>query len=347
MGATDLDEFDPMDHVSEPDEDSAESGEADEETPDAEPTDEDEQPEQDPEQDAEGSEEEKDDSGEESGEEEPQKLGLPETATVKVNGQEREIQLPQTADEVTQLATKAAGADDVFRQASEMKKEAKQVQEQFSTLVDAIHNNPEEVLRQAGHDLNKMAEEALLRQIELEKMDPSKRKELELQQREERLKQQEQQSQQQQRQAQTEQLTQQYTQVLREAAKQAGLPVDSQLLWERLSSEAQNRFDADPEPDELAQAAPEIVEAVRSRYYEEAPSLLKDLPADKLVEIIGEDKLKELRERDLARVKSPKQQPKAKRGVKAKQSTAPKRRKPAAPKTLDELEDAFEERYGI
>lgn len=279
------------------------------------------------------------------------KLNVPEKATIKVDGEEREVQLPQTQDELLQLVSRAEGADARFREAAEHRKTAAQTKKQYTSLVEALQSRPADVLRAAGHDLDKMAEQVVLEKLKREQMDPNDRRKLELDEQEQRLKAQQEEQRKSLEKQQLQARSEAYTRALAEAAEAAGLPTHSTLLWERMQNAAMERYpDDDPDPEEFRKAAPEIIEAVRARYYEEVPSLLKNLDAAKLKELLGEERMAELagtsgKKADPKEAPKATNPPKSKRGVRAsgKVASKPKRR---GPRTLDEIEDELEERYG-
>lgn len=278
---------------------------------------------------------------------------------IKVDGEEREVSLEEAAS----LASKAAAADERFREASEIKKQAQEAEQkaqqaetQIETLFRALQQDPEAVLKKAGHDFDKLAEEAVVRRMKLEQMDPSERAKLEAQQREQEFKQREEELRRREQALQQQEQQRQATQAQQEAeaellesfnaaADAVGLTKTDRTI-SRMAYHAQSALEAGEEID-----AEKVARTVREEMEGDSKGWLQSLDADTLLQTLSPDQLKALRGKDIERVKGPSKASKTqpKRGVKGRQRVdsqpedAPSSRKRGGYTSLDDFREGLED----
>jgi hypothetical protein len=217
----------------------------------------------------------------------------------KVNGREVEW----TEAEAIRRAQLADAADEKFREASEMRKQA----EQFFEL---LRTNPKQVLMHPelakAINMRELAEEYLSTELQREMMDPKDRELEDLRkwktEQEEARKAAEQE---QMTKAQQEELRQHQQRAAREIDRQltevlqkADLPKDPEVVKrvaELMYQAGQKGYELDPQT---------AVDIVRERSQSYLQSLTSRMEGEALVKFLGEDLVKKLRKHDLARIKA-------------------------------------------
>jgi Txe/YoeB family toxin of Txe-Axe toxin-antitoxin module len=216
---------------------------------------------------------------------------------LKINGQEREY----TEAEVIRRAQMAESADEKFKKASEMQRQAEQFIEALKTNPLAILTHPE-----MGINFREIAEQYLGEHVRKEMMDPVEReleelREFKRQQEEGRRQLEEEQMTAQQR-AEQEKLRQQtaqyYDRKITEVLKATNLPKTPNTIKrvaEVLKNAVNNGYELDVET---------AVDLVNEDYRNDVSSLFGSLEGDALISALGEDLVKKIRTHDIARMKA-------------------------------------------
>jgi hypothetical protein len=237
---------------------------------------------------------------------------------IKVNDQEQELDY----DDLLRRAQKATGAERRFEEAAQLKKslqeavaEAKKnplrAIEEFG-LKEIFASNPQLILDLLGPDKFKaFAEETIWQDIQNQQKSPEQ---LELEQlrawrqkeeaeREAKAKEEEMTKAERQEHELREKYRAQYEETFMSALEKSNLPKTPESVA-RLSKMMMSAMENGYEPD-----LKELVEAVEESYKHEHKVLYKDMSAEQLYALLGDDSVKKIKEYDLNRVKSAKASP--------------------------------------
>ena len=214
---------------------------------------------------------------------------------LKVTGRDVEMDVA----EVFRRAQLASGADEKFRDASDLRKQATQ-------LVEALRANPLDVLGKLGVDVREFTENYLAKELQREMLSPEQR---ELQE----LREWRQQQQAAQESAQKEQMTraqqqemaklqqraaQEYDTKITEVLSQSNVPKTAytvKRVAELLMGALQKGYDLDVNT---------AVDMVREGYTTDLQSMVGGLDGEPLVKFLGPELLKKLRKYDLGQLKA-------------------------------------------
>lgn len=214
---------------------------------------------------------------------------------LKVNG--KDVEMDEA--EVIRRAQLASGADEKFREASDLRKQATQ-------LVEALRANPLDVLGKLGVDVREFTESYLAKELQREMLSPEQR---ELQE----LREWRQQQQAQHEASQKEQMTraqqqemaklqqraaQEYDTKITEVLSQSNVPKTAytvKRVAELLMGALQKGYDLDVNT---------AVDMVREGYTTDLQSMVGGLDGEPLVKFLGPELLKKLRKHDLAQLKA-------------------------------------------
>lgn len=238
--------------------------------------------------------------------EQKQDQQVPRKFKVKYNDVEEEVD-EQTL--ITGYQTRKA-SDQKFQEAAQMRQQA----EQFIRL---LKEDPIKVLSHPalGHDLRKLSEEYLAKQLQDELMDPKDREIRNMKQQLQEIEEQKKIRAQEEELARHRELRQKYTddytKSITEALDKSGLP-KSQVTVARMAYYMQMALQRG-----LDAPADQIVELVKQDYINEQKALYGALDGDVLIQLLGEELTNKIRKYDVAKLKTP-QAPKI--GVDVKKS---------------------------
>lgn len=216
---------------------------------------------------------------------------------LKVNGQEREY----GEAEVLRKAQLADSADEKFKKAAEMQRQAEQ-------FVEALRSDPLKILTHPDLGLNfrEIAEQFLGEHVRKELMDPVEReleelREFKRQQEEERQRSEEESKKKEmteQQRALHKQTVEYYDRKITEVLKATNLPKTPgtiKRVAEVLRNAVDNGYELDVET---------AVDLVHEDYRSDVSSLFGSLEGDALINALGEDLVKKIRTHDIARLKA-------------------------------------------
>lgn len=223
--------------------------------------------------------------------EEPSK----ETVKVKINGEEKEVKI----DELVKSYQKGLGADQKFIEASKMRKQAEQ-------LIEIMKTNPFDVLEKMGLDVEALAEERLYRKIQFESMTPE---EQEAYLNRERLKHYEEQERIRREQEELKKFNelktihiQNFTKQIQEVIDKNDLPRDANTVKKfvnYMSQAIQNKIKV--EFSDLVELVKEDIEREDREYL----NRYKKKDIDSLLNYLGEDTIKEIQKKQVAKLRNP------------------------------------------
>ena len=218
--------------------------------------------------------------------------------TLKINGQEKKM----TLEDVYREAQKSIAATEKFQEASREKQIAQTKLADMDKTLEYIRNNPIEAMGHLGLDFNELAEQHVLKQAEYDMMDEGERKYHDLQKEMERKEAELKRYQASQEQIDHTNRVESYKQQISTGLKEVGLSDSPQYQAEvarELDVMIEYRNPQLPPP-----TVKDAVIAVKNRMSNMASSSVKDLPVEKLIEMFGEDKLKQIREFELAKLRT-------------------------------------------
>ncbi|TGM95037.1 hypothetical protein EHR02_00090 [Leptospira levettii] len=218
-----------------------------------------------------------------------------DSVKVKINGEEKEIPV----EELVKSYQKGIGADQKFLEASRMRKQAEHA-------LEVIRSNPFEVLEKMGIDVEELAEERLYRKIQLEQMTPEEREAYENKERLRKYEEMERQKRE-------------------EEEHQRFLEKKAMLLKASLHQiqEVMEKYDLPKEPYVLKKFTSLMNKAISNRMsysFEDLVPLVKEELAkdekyylnqykkkdiDSLINYLGEDTVKEIQKKQVAKLKNP------------------------------------------
>lgn len=216
---------------------------------------------------------------------------------LKIQGQEREYD----EDEVIRRAQLSETAEARFQQAAE-------VQQQMKNFVDALRNNPMDVLTQLGlgDKLDELAEQRLTKKVQQELMSPEERELAELREfREKHTREQEENTTRSKKEAEDTQMreyqqraTQHYDTQISDALNKSNLPKTAytvKRVAEVMASALDKGYDID------AQTA---VDMVREGYMTDINQMFGSMEAEGLLGMLGDGLAKKIRQYDIGRLKA-------------------------------------------
>lgn len=213
---------------------------------------------------------------------------------IKVEGKEYSLSL----DELQRYAQKGFGSEKKFQEASKYRQQAE-------NLIRALRENPRNPLlwKALGKDFKQVAQEALLEEIEREKLTPAER---ELAEAKEKLRQMEEDKKTEEQKAQEAQMSnlvkhynEQYDKDITDALSGSQLPKTPSTVKRMAYYLAQGL------KNDLQLKAADVVEFVRKDYMNDIASLFGSTDADAMANFLGEENLKKIREWDLKRLNLP------------------------------------------
>ena len=215
---------------------------------------------------------------------------------LKIDGEEVEV----TEDELIREAQKARASDKRFRDAAQKEKMLTEKLGEF----EAIKYKPVESLKKLGIDFDKLAEEHLLKRLEMEQMSPDAKKAYELEQKqkeyEEQLNEYRTKEEQAEIDAEAEKYVEQYRQEFERVIKEKELP-DTDNVRARLAT---YMYDATNEQLENF-TVEEAAELVKEDFEIELKQLFDKYSLEDVEKILGKDVLKKIRKADLDKVVKP------------------------------------------
>ncbi|PJZ98862.1 hypothetical protein CH369_18020 [Leptospira levettii] len=226
---------------------------------------------------------------------EPKEEPSKETVKVKINGEEKEVKI----DELVKSYQKGLGADQKFIEASKMRKQAEQ-------LVDMLKSDPLDVLERMGLDVEALAEDRLYRKIQFESMTPE---EQEAYINRERLKHYEEQERIRREQEAYQKFNNQKAFLLEKAIREIqeevekhDLPRDNATLKKfvnYMNKAVENKISV--RISDLVHLVKEDIEKEEKEYL----NRYKKKDIDKLLNYLGEDTIKEIQKKQVAKLKNP------------------------------------------
>lgn len=214
----------------------------------------------------------------------------------KIDGQEIEEEVDY--DEVARDRQRWKAADRRFEEAANLKKEAFEIIKYGQTKDGVI-----DLIKKFGFDPRELAEEYLANQLQMEMMTPEQRENYELKrqlyERDKAAKLEQAQREQKVEAEATERIKTQMQSEIIETLKGSGLPQTTESVKRiayHMSKYLQRGMDITPKD-----VVPDVIDEIKTY----TQMLLKQMPIQKLVEVIGEEKAKEWRAHDLSRVKDP------------------------------------------
>lgn len=211
---------------------------------------------------------------------------IKEMYKVQINGQEGEVDL----DELRKGYQTAKSAQEKFREAETLKK-------QMAYLPEYLKSNPIEALKHVGIDFNELAEGHVLKQAEYEMLDENERRAVDA----ETLAEQREKELQFYRQKQEEQehnsRVDTFSQKIQEGLQNGGLPTSKKMMGE-VARELEflwNTGNAQATPDDA-------VQALKQKRHGLGRETVSGLSVQDIIEALGPEKLKELRNHDLEKL---------------------------------------------
>lgn len=246
-----------------------------------------------------------------------QEKGEPKTYTVKVDGEEMKV----TEDELLRGYQLRKASDKRFQEGMQARKQA----EEFIRL---LKTDPEKVLSHPsiGLDLKNFAEEYLMKDLQNEMMTPEQKQLKEYKEKLAKYEEEEKKKQEDEKKKQEEEVRKKYADNYHKqivgALENSGLP-KTEYTVQRMVHYMHNALENGYEL-----GADDVTDLVKRDYVQDIKSLSSGLDADALVNILGEDTAKKLRQAELDKLKKPQnnlEEPaKVKRGNKKKKKKSNK-----------------------
>lgn len=226
-------------------------------------------------------------------EDEPQSTGK---RKLEYKGRSREVD----DDELVTLAQQGWAAGEQLREAAQLRKQLEQQAQWIEDLKGADVNTARKMLRDAGLDVRQLSEAEIIDLIAEEQLTPEQRKIREYEQRlaefESRQQQEEHQRQQQEMSAAAERAHKEYAEQFEAALSEAGLSPTphriGRMAWYAHAA-LENGVDADPA---------DLARMVADEHRGDLGAHLDGLDVDGLIELIGPERMKAIRKRDLEKV---------------------------------------------
>ncbi len=242
--------------------------------------------------------------------------------TVKIDGEDQAL----TLDQLKNLAAKAGGADERFRELNQYKNE-------LMDFVEKLKTDPVGMLEKLGVDPTKVSQDHLYKQLEYESMSEEQKKNFDLVKENDRLKKEQEErtnkSDEQEVNRMAGELRNQYYGDFADALEKSKLPktpaIVSRMATKKIAGINKG----------IDFSAEQLVKLVEKDLVDDFKTIGGDLEADKFKDIFGEDLYKKVREYQAAIVKDPKEGNKSHPGLiqKAAGKTNPKE------KTMQDFRD--------
>lgn len=209
-----------------------------------------------------------------------------------INGKKRLMTIEQMKREVQ----KGIAAEDKFREAATMRKEAQTILEYFKT-------NPAKAMKEMGHDVRQMAEEYLADEIRKEMMSPEQREAMDWKRRaeesESKLKEADTKAEAEQHQLKVQKIKQKYDVELTEALTASGLQSDPSII------KGVARIMHDYLQDGYEISAKDAVAEFQDSLLKQASTLIRLVGPEKATAMLGDDFMTSIRKEDLKKLKNP------------------------------------------
>ena len=210
---------------------------------------------------------------------------------LKINGKQREI---GSYDDMKRLAQLGLAANEKFQQASEKIRQAE-------AIVELLQTNPEKALHRLGFDVRQMAEEYLKNELQKEVLTDEQRKMLELEQKLADYEADKKMRDEQEKASRISELQRHYEAELSDkiigAIETYKLPRNERTISriaEKLYVALENGYEIDPL---------DVAPLVKQEVDEELRGMYGTLDVESMLQILGEDNLKKIREYELKKVK--------------------------------------------
>lgn len=211
---------------------------------------------------------------------------------LKSNGKEREV---TDEAELVRLAQLGLGANEKFEQAAKTRKQAEQV-------LELLQTNPAEALKRLGMDVRKMAEDYLYQEIQAEQLTPEQKKVKDMETELEKYRAEKAETERKTREDHITKLQAQYEVSIQdniiksiEHYKLPNNPRTMARIAEYMAKALENGYMADPM---------DVAPRVRADLETEHKAMYSQYGVEDLLKIIGEDKLKQIRQYEVNKVKT-------------------------------------------
>jgi thiaminase len=252
----------------------------------------------------------------------------PQLVKVKVDGQIVELPL----EEVTAGYQKISAANKRLAEAAQERKKIEAEFQDVQRMKAYMLKNPTKALREFGVDQKDLLahyEEVLWEQIQEEKRSPEEKeaikakREIEALRQEhaallEKLNQEESRKKEDALNKEIEKQTEEYSRQILDTLQKVNIPVTDEVvlyMTEKMSAAIDEQVDLSFE---------DIAHAYKQDRELEARSLLSKLSVEQLMELLGEDRMKQVRAKDVANLKNPTPEPTLNKGVKPQSSSSKK-----------------------
>jgi hypothetical protein len=210
---------------------------------------------------------------------------------LKVNGKKREI---QDYNDMVRLAQLGLAANEKFQQASDKIRQAE-------AIVELLQTNPEKALQRLGFDVRQMAEEYLRAELQKEVLTDEQRKIMEMEQKLAEYEEQKKKKEDEEKANRISELQRHYEAELSDkiikAIETYKLPRNERTISriaEKLYVALENGYEIDPL---------DVAPLVKQEVEEELRGMYGTLDVDSMLQLLGEDNLKKIREHELRKVK--------------------------------------------
>lgn len=226
--------------------------------------------------------------------------------TVKIDGQEVEVEL----DELLKGYQSTKAAQNKFQEAAQLRKQAE-------TFIEMLKTNPTKVLTDPSLGINfrELAEQYLVEQLQEEMLSPEEREFREMKQRLQQYEETEKQAKQAEEQRKLEEMVEagreNFQKEIISALEQSGLPKNNMTI-QRMAHYL-HAIITDPNVSKEIKdnvSFIDVADLVKQEWQAEIQSLLGTSNIDTLLAMVGEDNVKKIRRWDVERIKKPKTQPK-------------------------------------
>lgn len=252
---------------------------------------------------------------------------------LKSQGKEREV---TDESELVRLANMGLGAHEKFEQAAKTRKQAESV-------LELLQKDPAKALASLGLDVRKLAEDFIVEEANKKMMSPEERQKFEIQQEIQRLKAEKDSMIKEQQNAQLEKLTAKYESDIQDeiitAIDKYKLPKNPKTvarLADYMAAALSNGYEA---------SALDVALRVRQDLEEEHKALYSQYSVEDLLKIIGEDKLKQIRQYEVNKVKAKASPSPINTPAVAAPKTADSEDKPKKRQTMDEFQKELMDKY--
>lgn len=221
---------------------------------------------------------------------------------LSIDGEEVEV----SWDELTKGYQRAGAANRRFMEAKKLRDEIDADREQIRQIFEIARNDPDRLLRELGVDALSYAEQRILKEIEEEKKPQEQREaerwKTEAQKAREEAEKYRREQEERIQAAETEKWVGTFNKMIDDTLQKVGLPKNAFYVGrvgKLIETAIANGMDADVE---------EMAAALKEEFSVESRAAYGSLPAEELAKMLGEDKIKELREWDVGRLRSERSQ---------------------------------------